>query len=571
MNAKKIFLALISSTLLGINTLPILAEDNTQPPSEETPPDNQNGETPPDKPEGDAPGGQPGGQPGGGPNTQSYDYSGSYNGTLNVDGSEESSTGETISSEETDKNAILVQNGGNLTIENDTVNKTGDDTDGDSCNFYGVNSIGLSVGSNSLLKINNSSLTSDSEGSNAIFATDSATAYVNDSTISTSKGNSRGLDATYSGTIIANDTTITTQGDHSASVATDRGGGSVSITNSKLNTSGSGSPLLYSTGDIEADNVTGTASGSQIAGMEGYNTLLIYNSTLSSTNNAISGSDPIKNGVIIYQSTSGDADTSTSEKAQFQVSNSTLATSIDSGAMFYVTNTTANVVVSNSVLSFDSDNVYLLQASGNSSNNWGSEGSNGGNVTFTALKQNLSGNIYVDSISSADMYLLSNSTFTGNTSDSDEDATITMNIDSTSTWVLTSDSTITNLNLEDGGSIVDSTGKTVTIKQDGKTIVEGNSQYTLTITGTYSTTVTTSSDNELSTDFIDRSDFDATYNTSTTFSTNSTNVESTSDPVSTVSSSTEVTSNTNQLLYITIACVGLAAIVGGYVFHKTKK
>ena len=204
MNAKKIFLALISSRLLGINTLPILAEDNTQPPSEETPPDNQNGETPPDKPEGDAPGGQPGGQPGGGPNTQSYDYSGSYNGTLNVDGSEESSTGETISSEETDKNAILVQNGGNLTIENDTVNKTGDDTDGDSCNFYGVNSIGLSVGSNSLLKINNSSLTSDSEGSNAIFATDSATAYVNDSTISTSKGNSRGLDATYSGTIIAN-------------------------------------------------------------------------------------------------------------------------------------------------------------------------------------------------------------------------------------------------------------------------------------------------------------------------------------------------------------------------------
>ena len=65
-------------------------------------------------------------------------------------------------------------------------------------------------------------------------------------------------------------------------------------------------------------DVTGTAEGSQIAGMEGLNHIKIYDSELSSTITDKTASDPIANGVIIYQSTSGDADTSTGERAQFQ-------------------------------------------------------------------------------------------------------------------------------------------------------------------------------------------------------------------------------------------------------------
>ena len=111
---------------------------------------------------------------------------------------------------------------------------------------------------------------------------------------------------------------ISTEGNHSAATATDRGGGYISITNSKLKTAGSGSPIVYSTGDIELDAVKGTATGSQIAGIEGKNRILVYNSSLTSTNDAISGSDPIKNGVIIYQSTSGDAETVSSQLGDFE-------------------------------------------------------------------------------------------------------------------------------------------------------------------------------------------------------------------------------------------------------------
>ena len=577
---------LLSTSIASMNTFNIYAENDNQPPSSDsgTPPEKPDGEssdgqTPPDMPSGEngegqtPPDGQ-GPQGGGGANTQTFDYSGSYSGTLTASGSENSSSGESLEATESDQNVALAQDGGTLTIDNDTLTKSGDDTNGDNCNFYGLNSIALTVGSDSLTKISNSTLNATSEGSNGIFATDNGTVYANNDTISTTAGNSRGLDATYGGTIIANQMTISTQGDHSASIATDRGGGNVSVTNSELSTAGSGSPLLYSTGDVEVDNVTGTATGSQIAGMEGLNKIYIYNSQLSSTNNAISGSDPIKNGVIIYQSTSGDADTSASEKARFEASNSILSTTIDSGSMFYVTNTDANVVLSSTLLSFDSDNVNLLQVEGNDSNGWGSAGSNGATLKFTGLSETMNGNITVDSISSADIYLLEQTTYTGATSitqnansSTSADSNITMNISSDSKWVVTADSTVTNLNVEEGGKIVDADGKTVTIVNNGKTIVEGTSAYTVTVEGTYSTEFTTDEDNTLSTEYIDRSGFDSTYNLSTTFNTNSTEAT----PSATTTSSSTTTEEINNTLVYVGAGIATIVIVGAIAYFLLKK
>ena len=534
-------------------------------------------------PQGNPPEGQPGdgqGQPGnpqdgkGGPNTQSYDYTGTLSGKLTADGEEVSSDNEAISTSTVDENAALVENGGTLKITNGKLQKSGDDTNGDNCNFYGINSILLAVGEKSKAYISNSALASNSEGSNAIFATDGASIYSEKNSITTSKGNSRGLDATYGGTIIADDTTIDTAGDHSASLATDRGGGNISVTNSTLNTSGSGSPLIYSTGAIEVSGVTGTAEGSQIAGMEGLNHIKIYDSELSSTITDKTASDPVANGVIIYQSTSGDADTSTGERAQFQAVDSTLHSKIESGAMFYVTNTSADILLSGTTLDFDSTKANLLQIEGNDANNWGRAGSNGADVTFTGLGETLTGDISVDSISSLDLYLLSGTRYTGQilstanagnqsaggdaaqggeqtakgaegqsdeqaakgaegqSSDQPADqsadadstadtgaATITVNLDHDSTWVVTGDTTVFALNAEDGAQIIDEDGKTVTIVADGTTVVKGDSDLSITVTGSYSQNVTTSEANTISATTIDRDGFDDYYGTSTAFGT----------------------------------------------------
>ena len=426
-----------------------------------------------------------------------------------------------------DQNVGLAYNSGALTIKNATLSKSGADTNGDQCNFYGINSILLSANKNSVIKVSDSALTADSTGSNAIFATDSGTVYANNNTIVTSAGNSRGLDATYGGTVIGNKMAISTAGNHSAALATDRGGGNVSLTNSTLFTAGSGSPLLYSTGNVQVDNVDGTATGSQLAGMEGLNTILIKNSTLTSEITGKTASDPVANGVIIYQSTSGDAEASTGETADFEVENSTLSSDIQEGAMFYLTNTTANMVLKNSTLDFDSEKANLLTIGGNDANNWGTPGSNGATVKLKGINQTLSGNIDVDTISSLDLYLLDGSSYTGAMAISENsqatknaETSITVNVDAYSGWVMTADSTINALHLEKGGSIVDKDGKTVNIVANGKTVVDGDSDLTLTVTDSYDNEVSNNQDNTFSGTVIDRSDFDVTYETNTTFGSN---------------------------------------------------
>lgn len=467
-------------------------------------------------------GGGAGGSGGGGSDTQSYDYTGSYSAALSADGQEASaSSGETYSSSTANENVALVQDSGVLTVEGATLEKSGDSSDSDNCNFYGVNSILLAVGSGSTAYVTSAVLAATSEGSNGVFATDSATVLANSTQITTESDNSRGLDATYAGTILAGDMTISTSGNHSATVATDRGGGYVSVANSTLNTSGEGSPLLYSTGAIEVGGVTGTATGSQIAAMEGLNTIQIYSSDLTSTVTGVTASEPVANGVLIYQSTSGDADTSTGEAALFQAVDSTLTSAIESGSMFYLTNTTANVVLENTTLDFDSNAANLITAAGNDSNNWGSAGSNGATVNFTGINQALEGTVEADTISSVSVYLLEGTTWSGTTSivensaGSTVDEPITVNVDGTSTWTVTADCTLSNLNVADGGAVVDADGNTVTIVAGGETVVEGTSDITVTVTGAYSTEVSTTDAQQVGDPSVDRSSYDSYYSTST--------------------------------------------------------
>ena len=466
--------------------------------------------------QGQAPGGQ------GGADTMTFDYTGSYTGAIEASGEDVTESNGSYAATEADQVAALAQDGGTLALTAAQLTKTGDDTDGDRCNFYGVNSIATAVGEQSAIYLDGCALEATSEGSNGVFATNKATILVNDSSITTSAGNARGLDATYGGTVVAHKMTISTQGDHCAGVATDRGGGSISVTDSTIKTGGSGSPILYSTGDVQVSGITGTATGSQLAGMEGLNTILIKDCSLTSTVTGKTASDPVANGVIIYQSTSGDAESTTGETATFQVSDSTLTSAIESGALLFLTNTAASIVLSNTALDFDTGAARLLYAAGNDANSWGQAGSNGATVTFTGRGQTLAGDISADTISQVSVYLLDASAWTGaavieeNSNGQAVDAPLTVNVDAASAWVVTESCTVSALNVEDGGQVVDESGAAVTIVAGGATVQSGSS-VTVTVTGDYGTTVSAGDETELkgSDDMIDRSAFDERFGTST--------------------------------------------------------
>ena len=362
------------------------------------------------------------------------------------------------SSATSDSNAVIVANGGNLTISDVTIAKTGDvsSSNSESSDFYGTNAAIL-VLADSSLNISDATIITTATGANAIFVTNSATgssgaiAYVSNVDISTYRDKSRGLDATYGGIIIADNVTINTRGGSCAALATDRGEGTVTATNSVLNTGVdssqniAGSPIIYSTGDITAINCTGTAYQSQIACIEGKNSITLDNCDLTGYakgNRESNGAYVDLGGIFIYQSMSGDADVGI---ATLNASNSILTIASDSAyastaPMFHITNTEAIINLNNCTLNFNSG--ILLNASGQ--DQWGTSGSNGGKVVFTANNQVLSGNIIVDSISTLSL-TLDSSTYSGAINPSGTYGSTAVTVNSGSTWTLTGNSYVTSL------------------------------------------------------------------------------------------------------------------------------
>lgn len=358
------------------------------------------------------------------------------------------------------------------------------------------------------------------------------TGFANDASYSTSAtlSGAYGMFAAGEGLIVANLVDVKTAGTGAAALATSANGGSISVANSTLQTDGAGSPLLQSAGTIEIDNVSATAKKAQIARLVGANSIMVAHSELTSEASKAAVGDPLASDVLIYQDKGRGASASESEMALFQMSDSTLQSSLDSGSVFYVTNAAANIVLSNDLLAFDSSKVKLLTVSGNGGT-WGNSGKNGATAALTVLEQTLEGDIAVDSISSLDMYLLKGTTWTGtsaivkNSAGTELTSNITVNIDAESGWTVTEDAMVSDLNIEKGAALVDAEGKAATIVDgDGNTLVDGASDVKVTVTGEFSTTVKTTDANGLQEASIDRSAFDEQFHTSTLFGTNGTGI-----------------------------------------------
>ena len=363
---------------------------------------------------------------------------------------------DTYESSKSDESSILVKNGGTATIKGAKVNKSGDSTNTENSEFYGVNA-GILVQKGSKAKISKATIKTSSKGSNAVFSTgEGSEIEISDSTITTTGSSSaRGLDATYGGTIKADNVTIKTDGGSCATLATDRGEGTVTVSDSDLETNGSGSPVIYSTGNISIDGTNGVANGSQMVVIEGKNSATVTNSTLSASGKGNRG-DVDNAGVMIYQSMSGDASTGT---GNFTAKDSTLK--IDSSSdyyksapMFFITNTSAIINLENTKLEYGSNKLVSIKGT----SEWGSSGSNGGDLVFNATNQELDGNIEVDNISTITLNL-TKSNYKGTINSENSAKEVNIKLDKNSKITLTGDSYVSSLeDVDDSYSNIDFNG-----------------------------------------------------------------------------------------------------------------
>ena len=340
---------------------------------------------------------------------------------------------ESMTNTTADQNAFIGKNKAVIDIENSVFDKTGDTTSDDNSNFRGQNAVVLGI-EGSQINIKGSNITSNSKGSNAVFATgEGSVINVENTNIHTKSDSSRGLDATYKGTVNGKNLTITTEGAHSATLATDRGEGTITAEAAKLTTSGEGSPVIYSTGNIIVNNVNGIANNSEIGVVEGKNSITLTNSNVTGYKD---------NGFMLYQSFSGDAE---SGIARLKAENNTLTTHA-TGAFLYVNNTTAEVDLSNNVISMPNTST-LVKAAADS--RWGKTGENGGHLTLRTSNQELSGNIMADSISTIALDMTNGSSLVGAVNTDNAAKEVTVKLSKDSNWILTGDSYVKSLSNED--------------------------------------------------------------------------------------------------------------------------
>ena len=405
-------------------------------------------------PEGNPPDGKggPGGAPGGAPGGSSADIE--YSGSVEVSSADEQS-GQTYESTTADQSALLITTSDEVTITNPTVTKTGDSDGGDNCNFYGLNAAVLVQGG-STTTITGGTITSDADGANGVFSYggnggqngaegDGTTVIIKDTTIETTGDGSGGIMTTGGGTTYAYDLDVTTSGRSSAAIRTDRGGGTVYVEGGTYTSNGLGSPAIYSTAEIHVTDVDLVSNLSEGVCIEGLNSIELTDCDLTANNTQCNGNATFLDTIMIYQSMSGDADSGTST---FTMTGGSLTSK--SGHVFHVTNTSAVINLSDVTITNEDAEQVLISVC---DDGW-SGGSN--TAVLNAAQQELSGKVLVGDNSTLTLNLSDGSTFKGSISGeitnakgetvSTEVGTVSVTLDSTSTWTLTGDSYVSEFN-----------------------------------------------------------------------------------------------------------------------------
>lgn len=432
---------------------------------------------PPQVPDGERPGNPPGmpggmGGPGGAMSAPE-----TYDAVYTVE--EDASFTGTLESTGDDENAVHVT-AGTATVADAAITRTSENSSGgDGASFYGVGAAVLATGGTAVVV--DSTIETDAAGGTGVFAYGDGVAYVSNTEIATRQNTSGGIHVAGGGTLYARNVTVTTEGESAAAIRSDRGSGTMVVDGGSYTSSGLGSPAVYVTADVSIHNAQLTATGSEALCMEGLNTVRLYDCALSGDMLDLEQNDNTWT-VIVYQSMSGDAQMG---KGHFEMVGGTLRSG--NGGLFYTTNTESEFILNGVEITASEDCEYFLRCTGNANlRGWGQTGGNGADCTFTALDQQMQGDVIWDSISTLNMSVAKGSTLTGAVAQDEScagqggDGACTLNIDGTSAWVVTGDSTLTRLNC--AGAICDEEGRNVRIvSPDGTVFREGTSGHTVTV------------------------------------------------------------------------------------------
>jgi len=338
-------------------------------------------------------------------------------GVYTQNGGTGSQTNQTYAATAVDQSAVYVLNSGILTLTNCTMTKTGDASDVNASSQYGTNA-GVLAKSGGLITILGGSVTTDASGANGLFASGSgSTISMSGGYISATGGGAHGVDATYGGSITLNNVDVTTNGSNSSALATDFGGGTVTVTNGAIisasTESGSHSAGIYSTGVITVTGATIISLGDCAGVIDGANSITLLHAELIGQ----------QHGIKIWKTAPGAGSAVVLMREGWLTSGE--------GSAFYVTAETGNAasaaITVKEGATVDAGNGNILSVLGASS------------ATLTLDGVELSGSLYADAAATAAVTLQNNARLAGAASG------VGMTMDASCVWFVTSNSVLTSL------------------------------------------------------------------------------------------------------------------------------
>ncbi len=346
-------------------------------------------------------------------------------------GSTVTKSAETLSTSTSDYNVVQVTKG-TLNMEDCTISKEGDYSSsysGDDTSFYGTNSAVYASGSSAFINMSGGTVTTNAKGANAVFATDGATITVSDITIDNTKSVSRGLHCTGGGIINATNVNVTTRSETSSTIATDRGGGTVTVNGGTITAKGSKSSVIYSTGTISVDGITGLSEKGPMATVEGGNSVIIANSQMTSNAEA--------RGILLHQSNSGDAE---GTKPVCTITNSTLTTTNSSAPLCFVTNVTGTLSLTDVTLDIASGKLMSVEYYKRGENSTG-------HLLLNTTKDSwtYTGDVDADNVNNVAVTVGDNVIWNGAVDTDNNALSSSVTVESGGVWNLTADTSVSTL------------------------------------------------------------------------------------------------------------------------------
>lgn len=331
-----------------------------------------------------------------------------------------------------------------ITAKNVKITKSGDSTQAESSELYGLNAALLAT-HGGRASLTDADISSTGIGASGAYGYAKST-YINltDSKVRTTENHAAGVSISMKAMMKTVNTEVSTSGEFSPAIAVRDGGGIFIAENGTFSTTGLHSHGIYSKGDVTVTNAIVKADKTKAAVLKGNNTITLINATLEG--NEIS--DMIPHNIVLF---SKEDDIGTMGTQYIEAKRSTLIAR--KGDMFHVTATHGKIMLSDTDLIKHDESAPLITVTGNDgADGWGTPGSNGGHLELICDNQTLSGDIIVDSISNINLNLRNNSTYTGAIKivpNAENGTPYKTNADvfiaAGSTWNLTGDTELTSL------------------------------------------------------------------------------------------------------------------------------